>query len=159
FTTATPAQSDLVKLDSATQGSLLAKAVRAGWRNAQCAQAAASLEKNFKDGVGGWLVECAEGTDFWVMIPADAKRTAIVMPCILARVTAGNDCYANLQTIMPNTAEQCLRSPFPDRVISACTRIIQAGRLADKPTALTGAYQARGIAYTRYQQLALALTD
>ncbi len=157
--TTTPAQADLIKLDSAAQATALAAVVRAGWKNAPCAQATASLEKNFNGGVGGWLIQCTEGTDFWVMIPADAKRAAIVLPCMLARVTAGNDCYANLRTLHPGIAQQCGQSPFPDRAISACTAIIQSGRLADKAEALSSIYQARGMAFARYQQFALALTD
>jgi tetratricopeptide (TPR) repeat protein len=155
----TPAQAALVKLDSAAQGIALAEAVRGGWKGARCAKAAASLEENFNGGVGGWLVQCVEGTDYWVMIPAEPKRAAIVMPCILARVTTGNDCYANLRTLDPGSAQRCGKSPFPDRAIGACTAIIQSGRLADKAEALSIVYQARGMAFARYQQVALALSD
>jgi tetratricopeptide (TPR) repeat protein len=155
----TPAQADLVKLDGPAQAATLAEVVRGGWKGAKCAQATASLEKSFDRGVGGWLVQCVEGTDYWVMVPAEQKRAAIVLPCILAHVTAGNDCYANLRTLHPGIAQECGQSPYPDRAISACTAIIQSGRLANRAEALSVVYQGRGMAFARYQQFALALSD
>jgi len=157
FATNTPTQSELVNLDTAAQGAALADIVRGTWKGAKCPQAKASLEKTFDGGVGGWLVQCAEGFDFWVMIPTDVKRAAITLPCIMARVTAGADCYANQRTILPDTSAQCTRSPFPDRAIGACTAIIRSGRIADKPALLSTVYQARGIAFLRYQTVAFAL--
>jgi tetratricopeptide (TPR) repeat protein len=155
----TPVQADLLKLESAAQGAALAEVVRGGWKSARCALATVSLEKSFDRGAGGWRVECIEGTDYWVVIPAEPKRAATVLPCMIARTAAGNDCYANLRTPWPGIAWQCGQSPFPDRAISACTAIIQSGRLADQPAALSGVYQARGTAFARYQQYALALSD
>jgi tetratricopeptide (TPR) repeat protein len=159
FTTATPTQSDLMKLPNGAQGARLADVVRQTAPNRKCSQAKASLEKALDSGVGGWLVQCEEGQDYWVVVPAEPKKAAIAVPCVLARATAQTDCYANFRTVLPEHPAQCTQSPFPDRVISACTAIIQSAKAADKPAALSIAYQSRGVAFTRYQQLDLALSD
>jgi hypothetical protein len=159
ITTDAPTQSEVLKLPSAGQGAKLAEVVRRSSPTWKCSQARASLEKTFDDGMGGWLVQCEEGQDFWVMMPAEGGRASIAQSCILARAMAGLDCYANLRTIMPEHVAQCTQSPFPDRVISACTAIIQSGRIADKPAGLSIAYQSRGVAFLRYQQFDLGLSD
>ena len=133
--------------------------VRRTQPNRKCARARTSLEKTFDDGPGGWLVQCDEGQDYWVMIPVEAKKAAVALPCILARTTAQVDCYANFRTTQSDSAEQCMKSLFPDRMISACTAIIQSGRLNGRPELQSSIYQARGSAFLQYRQFDLALVD
>ena len=159
FTTDTPTQSEVLKLPEVEQSTRLAEVVRRTQQNRKCAQAKVSLEKSFDDGTGGWLVQCEEGQDYWVMMPVEAKKAAIALPCILARTTAQIDCYANFRTIQPDFLEQCLKSPFPDRKIGACTAILQSGRFAEKPDGMATAYQARAMAFSQYRQFDLALSD
>jgi tetratricopeptide (TPR) repeat protein len=159
FTTDTPTQSEVLKLPGAEQSARLAEVVRRTQQNRKCVKARASLEKSFDNGPGGWLVQCEEGQDYWVMIPVEAKKAAVALPCILARATTQVDCYANFRTTQPDSVEQCMKSPFPDRMISACTAIIQSGRLAEKSEALAITYQARAMAFSQYGQFDLALSD
>jgi tetratricopeptide (TPR) repeat protein len=159
FTTDTPTQSEVVKLPEAEQSTRLAEVVRRTQQNRKCARARVSLEKTVDNGPGGWLVQCEEGQDYWVVIPVEAKKAAVALPCILARATAQIDCYANFRTTQPDSVKQCMQSPFPDRMISACTAIIQSGRLAEKPQALAFTYDARAKAFSQYRQFDLALSD
>jgi tetratricopeptide (TPR) repeat protein len=159
FTTDTPTQAELLKLPEAEQSTRLAEVVRRTQQNRKCARARVSLEKTVDNGPGGWLVQCEEGQDYWVMTPVEAKKAAIALPCILARATAQVDCYANFRTTQPDSVKQCMQSPFPDRMISACTAIIQSGRLAEKPEALAFTYDARAKAFSQYRQFDLALSD
>jgi tetratricopeptide (TPR) repeat protein len=159
FVTDAPTQAEMLKLSAAQQSAQLADIVRRTPPNRRCAQARVSLEKTFNDGEGAWLVECEEGQDYFVRMPAQPKKAAIALPCILARTTADIDCYANLRTVLPGHADQCTKSPHPDRVISACTAIIQSGRLANDPVGLAIAYQSRANAFLGYQQFDLALAD
>jgi tetratricopeptide (TPR) repeat protein len=158
FTTDTPTQSEVLKLPEAEQSTRLAEVVRRTQQNRKCARARASLEKTFDNGAG-WLVQCEEGQDYWVMMPLEAKKAAIALPCILARATGQIDCYANFRTTQPDSVEQCMKSPFPDRMISACTAIIQSGRLAEKSEPLAFTYQARAMAFSQYRQFDLAVSD
>jgi Flp pilus assembly protein TadD len=157
--TGVPTQSEVLKLPGPAQGAQLAEVVRKTLPNRKCSQAQASLEKTFDGGMGGWLVQCEEGQDYWVMMPAESGKAAIALSCIIARATAGVDCYANLRTMKPEYVAQCAQSQLPDRVISACTAIIQSGQAADKPAALAIAYGLRGVAFGKYQQIDLALAD
>ena len=159
ITTDTPTQSELLRLPAAEQSTRLAEVVRRTQQNRKCARARTSLEKTFNDGAGGWLVQCEEGQDYWVLMPVEAKKAAVALPCILARVTAQVDCYVNFRTTQPDSAEQCMKSPFPDRMIGACTAIIQSGRLDGRPELQSSIYQARGSAFAQYRQFDLALTD
>jgi tetratricopeptide (TPR) repeat protein len=159
FATGVPTQSEVLKLPGSAQGAQLAEVVRKTLPNRKCSQARVSLEKTFDGGMGGWLVQCEEGQDYWVMMPAESGKAAIALPCILARATAGVDCYANLRSVLPEHVAQCAESPFPDRVIGACTAIIQSGQAADKPAALAIVYGQRGVAFGRYQEIDLALAD
>jgi tetratricopeptide (TPR) repeat protein len=149
----------VLKLAPDQQSPRLAEVVRRTAENRKCSQARVSLDKALKDGEGAWLVQCEEGQDYSVLIPAQPKKAAIVLPCILARTTAGIDCYANFRAMLPEHVTQCAHSPFPDRVIGACTAIIQSGRIFDKPTALSAVHEARALAYSRYAALDLALKD
>jgi tetratricopeptide (TPR) repeat protein len=159
FTADTPTQSEVLKLPGAEQSTRLAEVVRRTQQNRKCARARVSLEKTSDNGTGGWLVQCEEGQDYWVMVPVEAKKAAIALPCILARATAQVDCYANFRTTQPDSVEQCMKSPFPDRMIGACTAIIQSGRLSEKPEGLAIAYQARALAFSQYRQFDLAVSD
>ena len=158
FTTDTPTQSELLKLPEAEQSARLAEVVRRTQENRKCARARVSLEKLDK-GAGGWLVQCQEGQDYWVVPPTEARKAATAIPCIIARATIQFDCYANFRTTQPDSVKQCMQSPFPDRMISACTAIIQSGRLAEKPQALAFTYDARAKAFSQYRQFDLALSD
>ena len=159
FTIDTPTQSEILKLPEAEQSTRLAEVVRRTQQNRKCARARVSLEKTVDNGPGGWLVQCEEGQDYWLVIPVEAKKAAVALPCILARATAQTDCYANFRTTQPDSVKQCMQSPFPDRMISACTAIIQSGRLAEKPEALAFTYDARAKAFSQYRQFDLALSD
>jgi tetratricopeptide (TPR) repeat protein len=159
FTTDTPTQSEILKLAEAEQSARLADVVRRTQQNRKCARARASLEKTFDNSAGGWLVQCEEGQDYWVVMPVEAKKAAIALPCILARTTAQVDCYANFRTPQPDSVEQCLKSPFPDRMIGACTAIIRSGRLTEKPEGMAIAYQQRAMAFSQYRQFDLAIPD
>jgi tetratricopeptide (TPR) repeat protein len=159
FTTDTPTQSEVLKLPGVEQSTRLAEVVRRTQQNRKCARAKVSLEKTSDNGTGGWLVQCEEGQDYWVMMPVEAKKAAIALPCILARATGQIDCYANFRTTQPDSVKQCMQSPFPDRMISACTAIIQSGRLAEKPEPLAMTYEARAKAFSQYRQFDLALSD
>ena len=141
------------------QAKKLEEIVQRAWKGRACTQATISLEKTFKEQAGGWLVRCAEGQDYWVLILAEAGKAATVLPCILARTTARTDCYENFRTILPEHASECTESPHLDRVIGACTAIIQSARLKDRPDGLAIVYQSRGAAYARYQQIDLAFAD
>lgn len=159
FTTDTPTQSELLRLPAAEQSTRLAEVVRRTQQNRKCARARTSLEKTFNDGAGGWLVQCQEGQDYWVLMPVETKKAAVALPCILARVTAQVDCYVNFRTTQPDSAEQCMKSQFPDRMIGACTAILQSGRLDGRPELQSSIYQARASAFSQYQQFDLALAD
>jgi tetratricopeptide (TPR) repeat protein len=159
FTTDAPTQSEVLKLPGAEQSIRLAEVVRRTQQDRKCARAQVSLEKTFDNGAGGWLVQCEEGQDYWVMTPIEAKKAATALPCIIVRATMGFDCYANFRTTQPDSVKQCMKSPFPDRMISACTAIIQSGRLAEKPEALAFTYDARAKAFSQYRQFDLALSD
>jgi tetratricopeptide (TPR) repeat protein len=159
FTTDTPTQSEVLKLPEAEQSTRLAEVVRRTQQNRKCARARVSLEKTVDNGPGGWLVQCEEGQDYWVMIPVEAKKAATALPCILARAMAQVDCYANFRTTQPDSVEQCMKSPFPDRVIGACTAIIQSGRLDNRPELQSSIYQARGGGFLQYKQFDLAVAD
>lgn len=91
-------QSDLVRRSSAEQGALLANIVHESAPSWKCGQAQASLEKTYKEGSGGWLVQCAEGQDYWVLVPSETGKAATTLPCILARTMSGTNCYANFHT-------------------------------------------------------------
>jgi tetratricopeptide (TPR) repeat protein len=158
FTTDTPTQAELLKLPEAEQSTRLAEVVRRTQQNRKCARARVSLEKLDK-GAGGWLVQCEEGQDYWVMPPIEAKKAATAIPCIIARATIQFDCYANFRTTQPDSVQQCMKSPFPDRMISACTAIIQSGRLNGKPDLQASIYQNRAGAFLQYGQFDLALAD
>jgi tetratricopeptide (TPR) repeat protein len=150
-------QSDLVRRSSVEQGALLANIVHAAsWK---CGQAQASLEKTYKEGSGGWLVQCAEGQDYWVLVPSETGNAATTLPCILARTMSGTNCYANFRTASRDQIAQCTSSPFPDRMIGGCSAVIQSGRLDGRPDALAVAYDARGIGYIGYRQFDLARAD
>jgi tetratricopeptide (TPR) repeat protein len=159
FTTDTPTQSEMLKLPEAEQSTRLAEVVRRTQQNRKCARARTSLEKTVDNGPGGWLVQCEEGQDYWVTIPVEAKKAAVALPCILARTTAQIDCYANFRTTQADSVEQCMKSPFLDRVIGACTAIIQSGRLNGRPELQSSIYQARGGAFLQYTNFGLALAD
>jgi tetratricopeptide (TPR) repeat protein len=159
FTTETPTQPELLQAPAATQGEKLAGVVRRTSLNRKCSSARVSLEKTFDNGSGAWLVQCEEGQDYWVTVPAEAKKAAIALPCILVRTTTQTDCYANSRTVLPEHAEQCYKSPNPDRIIGACTAIIQSGRLNEQREALSTVYQARAAGFSQYSQFDLALGD
>ena len=137
---------------------MLAEIVRKAWPARKCSPASASLEKTSDNGDGGWLVTCDDEYDYWVLVPA-ATTTSTVLPCILAR-NAGVDCYVNLRTVAPEHVNDCNPSSTrTDPTIRSCTVIIQSGRLVGKPEALAIVYAARAIAYGRYDQKDLALSD
>jgi hypothetical protein len=159
ITTETPTQSELLRLPEAEQSTRLAGVVRRTQQNRKCARARTSLERTFDNGAGGWLVQCEEGQDYWVLTPVEPKKAAVALPCMLARVTAQVDCYVNFRTTQPDSADQCMKSPFPDRMIGACTAIIQSGRLDGRPELQSSIYQARGSAFAQYKQFDLALAD
>jgi tetratricopeptide (TPR) repeat protein len=159
FTTDTPTQSEVLKLPEAEQSTRLAEVVRRTQQDRKCARARVSLEKTLENGAGGWLVQCEEGQDYWLLTPVEAKKAATALPCIIVRATTGFDCYANFRTTQPDSVKQCMQSPFPDRMISACTSIIQSGRLAEKPEVLAFTYEARAKAFSQYRQFDLALSD
>jgi tetratricopeptide (TPR) repeat protein len=161
FVVVSTAQADFAKLSTNVQESTLADIVRRSGSvgGGKCLRAQVSAERTYNDGGGGWLVLCEDGLDYWVLLPAKAGKAATVLPCLLARVTANTDCYANLRTILPDSVEQCLHSTVFDRSIRACSTIIQSGRLDDRPDGLSVAYEYRGIAFTNYRQFDLALLD
>jgi tetratricopeptide (TPR) repeat protein len=152
-------QADLVKLGAVEQSGFLADVVRASSAKIKCAQAQARLERTYNEGAGGWLVRCAEGQDYWVVMPAEAGKGATTLPCMLARTMARTDCYADFRTVSPAQVEHCQRGPHLDWIISGCTAIIQSGRADGRPEALAVVLAARGIGFARYGQFALALND
>jgi tetratricopeptide (TPR) repeat protein len=154
------AQSDLVRKSPAEQSAMLADIVRRTWKDRTCSGAKVSLEKAHDGGSGGWLVLCEEGQDYWVIMPAEAKKAATSLPCIMARISTGTECYANLRTALPEHVKQCRPSSGSlDRVIRSCSAIIQSHQFDDKPGTLLGAYVHRAAAYATYNQFDLAIVD
>jgi tetratricopeptide (TPR) repeat protein len=152
-------QSDLLKKPAPKQSTILADAVRGAWKGRSCTSAKVSLEKTYDNRSGGWLVLCSEGQDYWALVQERPRSAAVVLPCILAR-QSGTDCYANAQTVSPDSIEQCASSPgLLDRVIRSCTAIIQSHQFDSKPEAVSLFHRFRAIAFAGYQQYDLAITD
>ena len=158
FTRTETTQAVLVGKAVTDQAEALAEIVRKAWPSVKCSLAAASLQKTFAKGEGGWLVICDGEVDYWVTVPVVAA-TATVLQCALARA-ADQNCYTNLRTVTPEYIKDCdLKSNRNDPVIRSCTAIIQSGRLTSRPDALAIAYATRAMAYGRYSQKDLALAD
>jgi tetratricopeptide (TPR) repeat protein len=152
-------QSDLLKKPTFEQSTILAEAVRRAWKGRSCTLPKVSLEKTYSDQGGGWLVLCDEGQDYWALVRDRPKSATVVLPCILAR-QSGTDCYANLQTILPEDIKQCAPpSGSLDRVIRSCTAIIQSHQFDNRPDVVHLGYAFRAIAFGGYQQLDLAIAD
>jgi tetratricopeptide (TPR) repeat protein len=151
-------QSDLIQRSASEQAEILAAVVRKSEQNRKCARATASLEQSYDNRSGGWLVLCEEGSDYWVMVPVEASKASIALPCVVAKV-AGTDCYANLRTVLPEHVAQCAASSPLDRVIRACTAFLQSGRFDNNAEVLFAATFSRGLAYANYGQLEVALLD
>jgi tetratricopeptide (TPR) repeat protein len=153
-------QPDLVKKPANEQAEILAGIVRGTGQNWICAHATASLERTYDGGSGGWLVVCAEGRDYWVLMPAKPEMPSTAVPCALAKATANLDCYATLHTVLPEHIEQC-KPPeaFPDPVIRSCTAILQSGKYDNNPAVIFAASLPRAVAYAQYRLFDIALLD
>lgn len=150
--------SELASKPSADQSALLSKAVALAWKGHKCATASVSFQRAYANGSGGWLIRCAEGSDYWAMVPASSAKGTLVLACIHARL-AGTDCYANFKTVLPEHPAECAQSESPDRKIGGCTALIQSGRLSNNPKALAVAFQQRAFGFSRYNAFDLAIAD
>jgi tetratricopeptide (TPR) repeat protein len=159
FVIVNTSQADFARQPNDAQETALADIVRRSLAGNKCSHARVSQERTYNDGGAGWLVLCDDGLDYWVVMPATAGKGAPVLPCLLARVSANTDCYANLRAISPDSVDQCFHSTVLDRSIRSCSTIIQSGRLDSQPDRLSVIYQARGVAFGNYGQFDLALLD
>ena len=87
-------QTGLLHQPPSDQSRILAEAIlKAAPNRDGCSNPQASLRKTFQEGSGGWLVRCSDKNDFWVVVPTEAGKGAMVLSCPLMRVMMGRDCY------------------------------------------------------------------